>query len=96
MQRICTNFTELHNIYRTAQTCKTLFQLAYCIFFEVTLASSLPSMVDDADSESSDTGSLDESRASMPWSEDIDGDCQGDLSSKGERHNSALASSEAL
>ena len=46
-----------------------------------TLASSLPSIVGDADSHSLDAGSLDDTRASMPSSRGIVGDCRCDLAS---------------
>lgn len=78
------NAEGVHKFYRNAQTSKTLFQYACCSYSEVTIASSLPSVVDDTGSDSSDAGSWNESRASMLWSRDIDGDCQCDLASKGE------------
>lgn len=60
-------------------------------------------MVGDADSKSSDAGSLHDSRAAMPSSMDIVGDCQGDLASyrygstgAPPKHNSASAERDAL
>ena len=54
----------------------------------------------DADSKSSDAGSLHDSRAAMPSSMDIVGDCQGDLASyrygAPPKHNSASAERDAF